>query len=189
MELLLHTCCAPCLVFPLHYLKQKNIRVTPFFYNPNIHPFREFKKRLDCLVDFSNRKKLKIITEKNYGFVEFNRNIVFKEKQRCSICYDMRLEKTVLFAKKNGFTSFSSTLLYSKYQRHSLIKNKCEKLAEQNNLNFMYYDFRDGWQEGIDQSIADNLYRQPYCGCIYSEQERYDNRLKKQLRKQKNIKL
>lgn len=185
MKLLLHTCCAPCLLFPLHILKEKNIEVTAFFYNPNIHPFVEFKKRFDSLVEYADKNNVSLVVDKNYGLIEFTRSVVFNEKKRCGFCYDLRLKKTAIYAKENGFTSFSTTLLYSKYQNHLLIVEKCEKLATQYNLDFVYLDFREGWQYGIDSSIAKKLYRQPYCGCIYSEQERYDNKLKKQIKKQR----
>lgn len=185
MTLLLHTCCAPCLIFPLDILKQENIEISAYFYNPNIHPFTEFKKRRDCLVDLSKKIAFPLIVDKNYGFLDFSRKVVFNEENRCKICYHMRLEQTVVYAKENGFSAFSSTLLYSKFQKHSLIIETCKKLATYYNIDFFYRDFRKGWQRGIDMSIADNLYRQSYCGCIYSEQERYDNRLKKQLKKKR----
>lgn len=185
MKLLLHTCCAPCLIFPLNFLNKKHIETTAFFYNPNIHPFVEFKKRVECLVAFTDKYNVSLIADKNYGLIDFTRSVVFNEKKRCSLCYDLRLNRTAIFAKENGYTSFSTTLLYSKYQNHQLIVEKCQKLSNLYNLDFVYHDFREGWQSGIDRSIAENLYRQPYCGCIYSEQDRYDNKLKKQLKKQR----
>jgi len=185
MNLLLHTCCAPCLLFPVDVLKHEKIKVTVYFYNPNIHPYQEYKRRLKTLVEFSDKNNFSLVVHQGYGFEDFSRKVVFNEKNRCSICYDMRLKKTVAYVEENRFDSFSFTLLYSKYQNHSLIRDKCQKLATQYNVAFFYRDFREGWQKGIDSSIVENLYRQPYCGCIYSEQERYDNRLKKQLRKQR----
>ncbi len=183
MKLLLHTCCAPCLIFPLEFLSEKGIQVTGYFFNPNIHPFKEFKKRLNCLEEYSNNNDIPLVINKDYGLIEFTRRVAFKEKERCNICYDYRLLNTVILAKKNNFDSFSTTLLYSRYQKHFLIKEKCEDLSRVYNINFFYHDFRVGWQKGIDSSIEENFYRQPYCGCVYSEQERYDNRLKKQLKK------
>ena len=83
--------------------------------------------------------------------------------------------------------AFSTTLLYSRYQNHDLICSQSERLAEKYGVPFYYQDFRKGWQEGIDRSIEMGLYRQPYCGCIYSEQERYDNRWKKRQKRQQTI--
>ncbi len=183
MEVLLHVCCGPCTIYPLSQLRKAGHCVTGYFYNPNIHPYREFKKRLISLEEFANSTKLPVTLIKDYGLTEFLRNVVFHENKRCTICYEMRLTKTVEYAKDNGFNAFTTTLLYSRYQNHQLIKEKCRKLSEQFNIAFVYNDFRVGWQEGIDKSLALHLYRQPYCGCIYSEQERYDNRYKKQLRK------
>jgi hypothetical protein len=91
----------------------------------------------------------------------------------------MRLEKTVSLAKEMGFNAFSTTLLYSKYQRHLHLISLCENLSIKYNISFYYQDFREGWQYGIDASKKLEMYRQPYCGCIYSEQERYDKSLRK----------
>lgn len=188
MKLLLHTCCGPCLLYPLKRLRDKGFDTTVFFFNPNIHPYREFRRRLDTLSAVTEDLAIPLIAERDYGLVEFTQAVVHREKQRCSICYDLRLEKTVEIALEKGFTHFSTTLLYSRYQNHQLIVEKCKCLAERNSIVFHYQDYRDGWQEGVDESIERSLYRQPYCGCLYSEQERYDNRLKKKLRKLKKEK-
>jgi predicted adenine nucleotide alpha hydrolase (AANH) superfamily ATPase len=184
MKLLLHVCCAPCSTYTVAKLREQGINVSGYFYNPNIHPYREFKKRLSTLKEFAAKIDFELQTEDDYGLTEYLRKVVFHEKQRCSICYDMRLEKTAEKAAKIGADAFSSTLLYSRYQKHENIIATCNKMAERYGVEFYYDDFRQGWQEGIDKAIEMDLYRQPYCGCIYSEQERYDNRLKKKLRKE-----
>lgn len=89
------------------------------------------------------------------------------------------MRKTAELAKQEGFDAFSSTLLYSKYQKHELIASLGKTLEKEHGIEFHYEDFRPGWQSGIDESIARDMYRQPYCGCIYSEQERYDKRFRK----------
>ncbi len=185
MKLLLHVCCAPCSTYTVTKLREQGIDVSGYFYNPNIHPYREFKKRLDTMKEFAAKIDFDLQTEDDYGLTEYLRKVVFNEKQRCSICYDMRLEKTAEQAAKTGADAFSSTLLYSRYQKHENIIATCNKMAEKYGVEFYYDDFRQGWQEGIDKAIEMDLYRQPYCGCIYSEQERYDNRLKKKLRKER----
>ncbi len=81
-----------------------------------------------------------------------------------------------------GADGYSTTLLYSRYQNHQLIREKGEELAQKYGIDFYYEDFRQGWQKGIDGAIAMDIYRQPYCGCIYSEQERYDKKLRRRLR-------
>jgi len=121
-----------------------------------------------------------LIIDKKYGLIDFLRAVVNNEATRCSYCYRERLENTVKKAKEKGFKSFSTTLLYSKYQNHQEIKSVCETLAEQYSIHFFYDDFRLGWQLAIDKSKELDMYRQPYCGCIYSEQERYDKSLKNQ---------
>ncbi len=185
MRIFLHICCGPCTVYPLRRLRDEKHDVTGYFYNPNIHPFREFKRRIKALMEFSEREHLKVEIDREYGLKRYLRRVVFHEDERCGICYDMRLERVVEEAKRAGAEAFSTTLLYSKYQNHELIRSKGEELAKENNIRFYYEDFRQGWQEGIDGSIAMELYRQPYCGCIYSEQERYDKKLQKILRKKK----
>nr|NJM01334.1 epoxyqueuosine reductase QueH [Desulfobacula sp.] len=84
-----------------------------------------------------------------------------------------RLLQTALVAKKGNFEAFSTTLLYSKFQNHDLIRETGEALAAKYGLQFLYHDFREGWNSGIEASKRLNLYRQQYCGCIYSEKERY----------------
>lgn len=187
MKLLLHVCCAPCSTYTLNSLRKQNIEVSGFFYNPNIHPYREFKRRLSTLKEFAKKTNFSLHIETDYGLTEYLRQVVFNEKKRCSICYDMRLEKTAEQAAKSGADAFSSTLLYSRYQNHEAIVSIATKMAKKYDIEFYYDDFRQGWQEGIDKAIEMDLYRQSYCGCIYSEQERYDNKLKKKMRKERKL--
>jgi len=178
--ILLHICCGPCTVYPLSVLQEEGIKVRGLFYNPNIHPYREFRKRLQAARTVAENRGLTVDYDPEYGLTEYLRKVVFHEQQRCEICYEMRLAAAAHHAIKIGAEAFSTTLLYSRYQKHELIQHKGEQIAAQLNIPFYYQDFRDGWQEGIDMSIAMDLYRQPYCGCIYSEQERYDKKLRKQ---------
>jgi predicted adenine nucleotide alpha hydrolase (AANH) superfamily ATPase len=179
MSVLLHICCGPCAVYPLEVLKKEGVNTRGFFYNPNIHPYREFRLRLEAVVQLASRVGLPVEYQEEYGLHDYLRRVVFNEKSRCGLCYDMRLEAVVAQARKSGADAFTTTLLYSRYQNHELIRHKAELLAEQYKIPFLYYDFRQGWQQGIDISREMGLYRQSYCGCIYSEQERYDKRLKK----------
>jgi predicted adenine nucleotide alpha hydrolase (AANH) superfamily ATPase len=171
----------------LQKLREQDIDVKGYFYNPNIHPYREFKKRLATLRDFAREKDFEIELETEYGLTEYLQQVVFHENERCIICYRMRLKKTAQQALKWGAEAFSTTLLYSRFQNHNTIKRVGLEMAEEYGVPFHYYDFREGWQEGIDRAVAMDLYRQPYCGCIYSEQERYDKKLQKKLRKQKKV--
>ena len=184
MSTLLHVCCAPCLIYPVSVFKEEGYDFSGYFYNPNIHPFREFKKRLDSLRLFASEQAITIVYDQDYGLRDFLRAVVFKESQRCRYCYRTRLEKTARMAIDKGYDSFSSTLLYSRYQNHGSIIQQAQELEQQLSIPFFYRDFRNGWQRGIDLSITQNLYRQSYCGCIYSEQERYDKKRKKELKKE-----
>jgi len=179
MRVLLHLCCGPCAIYPLKRLRAKGHEVSGLFYNPNIHPYQEFRRRMGAVRELADAAHFPVEIEREYGLSEYLQQVVFHEQERCPICYEMRLVKTVETAVAQGFEGFTTTLLYSKYQNHGLLIRRCEQLAEAHNLSFVYEDFREGWQEGIDSSIEMGLYRQPYCGCIYSEQERYDKRWKK----------
>lgn len=178
MKVFLHVCCGPCTIYPLSVLREKGAEVTGHFFNPNIHPFKEFKRRLSTLQDYAKDTRLPLVLDTKYGLTDFIRKVAFHEAERCNICYQVRLEKTVSLAKEEGFDAFSTTLLYSKYQRHSHLISLCEKLSLKYQIPFYYEDFREGWQDGIEASKELKMYRQPYCGCIYSEQERYDKSLR-----------
>ena len=106
------------------------------------------------------------------GLEEWLRNVVFREAQRCNICHHMRLEKTARLAETKGFDAFSTTLLYSRFQKHDLLKSTGEAIAEAVGVPFLYRDWRTGWNAGVKEYRKLGLYRQKYCGCIYSEKER-----------------
>ncbi len=173
-KLLMHICCAPCLIAPYEHLKKESdFDITGFWFNPNIHPFLEYKKRRDTLKDFSETNGLKIIWKDEYNLEDFLRKATFREENRCRMCYYDRLKYTAIVARKGKFDYFSSTLLYSKFQKHDLMKEIGEALAKEYGVKFLYQDFREYWKEGITLSKEQNMYRQQYCGCIYSEKERY----------------
>ncbi len=177
MKILLHVCCGPCTIYPLDVLRAQGHSVQGYFFNPNIHPYKEFRRRINALREFADLEKFSVNIDDNYGLQKYLRRVVFHEQHRCSICYDMRLEQVARNAEKMGVDAFTSTLLYSRYQKHEQIREKGEQLAKRFSVEFYYEDFRTGWQNGIDRSLEMGLYRQPYCGCIYSEQERYDKKI------------
>ncbi len=179
MTVLLHICCGPCAIYPLDVLQGEGLRVQGYFHNPNIHPYQEFKKRLEAVELLASRLDLPVEYNREYGLHEYLRRVVFNEESRCRLCHDMRLGAAAEQARKIGADAFTTTLLYSRYQNHELIRHKAEELADEYKIPFYYHDFREGWQQGIDMSIEMGLYRQSYCGCIYSEQERYDKRFRK----------
>ena len=173
MKLLLHTCCAPCSIYPVKVLKEMDMDIMGFFYRYNIHPFQECMKREETLTQYSESIGLKVIYQADYKIEKFLQSIVFREKERCRYCYYDRLKATALVAKKGKFEGFTTTLLYSKFQNHELIRQTGEALAKNYGLKFFYYDFREGWKLGIEESKRLKMYRQQYCGCVYSEKDRY----------------
>jgi len=173
MKILLHICCAPCAIYPLKVLWKGGNDVYGLFYNPNIHPYSEYKRRLDTLEEYARDVGLKVIVSDEYPMEEFLRNVVFREQDRCSYCYYSRLSYAAHIARKGHFDGFTSTLLYSKFQDHDMITSLGNSLAKEYNVKFYYEDFRKGWKEGIETSKKLGMYRQQYCGCIYSEKERF----------------
>ena len=173
MRILVHICCANCAIYPLQRLGEKGDEVVGFFFNPNIHPYQEYQNRLESLKQYAERVGLKIIYRDEYLLEEFLRNVSHREKERCRYCYSIRLEATAQEAKRNGFDQFSTTLLQSTHQDHALIKETGERLAKEIEVPFYYEDFRKGWRKGLEVSKTMGLYRQQYCGCIYSEKERF----------------
>jgi predicted adenine nucleotide alpha hydrolase (AANH) superfamily ATPase len=179
-KVLLHICCAPCALFPLKLLREEGYDVYGFWFNPNIHPFTEYKKRLDSVLQFSKEEGLQLIRAGGYPMEEFIRRTAYREEVRCPLCYNMRLEKTAAVAKKGDFDFFTTTLLYSKFQNHKEICSQGEAAAGKYKQKFLYRDFREGWAYGIEESKRRGYYRQQYCGCIYSEKERYRNVIEKE---------
>ncbi|MBF0468168.1 MAG: epoxyqueuosine reductase QueH [Desulfamplus sp.] len=173
MKLLLHMCCGPCSIYPLKSLESEKIEVTGFFYRHNIHPFSECSRRETTLMEYAENKGIKVISQNSYELESFIQSVAFREKQRCRFCYHDRFNSTAKIAKKGKFDAFSSTLLYSRFQNHDLIRQTGESVGQEQGVPFFYRDFRNGWKEGIEESKRLNMYRQQYCGCIYSEKERF----------------
>jgi len=172
MKILLHCCCGPCTIYPLEQLRASGHQVHGYYYN-HIHPYTEWKKRRDTLADYAEKTDLPMIYDERYRLVEFLRQNVFRESRRCFFCYHDRLEHTAKIARRGKFDAFSSTLLYSKFQQHEQIRKIGETIGKTVGVELFYEDFRSGWKEGIEASRDLNMYRQQYCGCIYSEGERY----------------
>lgn len=186
MKLLLHICCGPCACYPVKKLRQEGIEPVGYFFNPNIHPYKEWDMRLKTAKEFAAKTQLQLITDENYLLRDFLRRALAAESVengRCRMCYTWRLEQTARQAAEGGYDAFSSTLFYSIYQQHDLMRATAEHFAAVYGVKFFYEDFRPGWQEGIDISHELELYRQPYCGCIFSEEERYSKAIRKARKK------
>lgn len=174
MKLLLHTCCAPCSVYCIKSLRSENIEPTVYWFNPNIHPYMEYKTRRDTLKEYTKSVGINAIFDENYGLKEFCKNVINDLENRCvKYCYRVRLEQTARYAKKHGYDTFSTTLLISPYQNHEALKLIGEEIARKYNLTFLYRDFRPGFKEGQAEARELGLYMQKYCGCVFSEEDRY----------------
>ena len=174
MKLLMHTCCAPCSVYCIESLKNEEIAPDLYWYNPNIHPYTEYKARRDTLIEYAKNIGLDLIIEENYGLREFCKNVIEDLENRCAnYCYKIRMEQTVKYAKENGYDAFTTTLLVSPYQQHDVLKNICEELAKKYDIEFLYRDFRIGFREGQNKARELGMYMQKYCGCVFSEEDRY----------------
>ncbi len=179
MRILLHTCCGPCALYPLRTLRTAGHDVTGFFYNHNIHPYQEYVRRRDALRQMAELEALPLIMRDEYDLEKFLGNVAAQPDKRCSYCYASRLRATAEAAAAYGFDAFSASLLYSRYQKHDEIRELGQKIGDEYGVTFYYEDFRSGWQEGIKLSKDLGLYRQQYCGCIYSEMDRYLPKAKK----------
>jgi tRNA A37 threonylcarbamoyladenosine dehydratase/predicted adenine nucleotide alpha hydrolase (AANH) superfamily ATPase len=189
MRLLFHCCCGPCSIASVESLIAERETPTLFWYNPNIHPLTEYRSRRDALSAFASGQKLPLITIEfqpsptgegspldEYGLELFLRSVGTDTEMpgRCGICYRLRLEKTASYAAEHGFDAFSTSLLISPYQQHETIQHIGEELAAQYGVTFLYRDFRPLFRKGQASARTQGLYMQKYCGCIFSEKERYE---------------
>ena len=189
MKLLLHICCAPCSIMCIKKLREEDIDVTGFWYNTNIHPYMEYKARRDTLKKYSEMINLDVIYKDEYGLREFTKNTINILDNRCRYCYYSRLDEVARYAKENGYDAFCTSLLISPYQKHDLIKELGEALEKKYGIKFYYYDFRPYFKEGREEAKRLGLYMQKYCGCVFSEEERYLNYIIKDKERMSEIRL
>ena len=179
MNVLLHICCAPCAIMCVKTLRQEGIEPTGYWDNPNIHPYTEFRTRRQTLEEYARSIDLKLIIGAKYGLRAFLDDVGGDYAGRCLHCYRMRFRSVAKYAAENGYSHFSSTLFVSPYQNHDLMIRAAEEAAEEFGVMFLHRDFRPYFREGQDEARAQGLYMQKYCGCIFSEEERYQKRKKK----------
>ena len=173
MNTLLHICCAPCANQCIEVLRGDRFDVTGYWYNPNIHPFTEYRARRNCLRDYAATIDLPMIEQDDYALRPFIREVAGDIGNRCVKCYEMRLFEAARTAKDNGFDSFTSSLFISPYQNHELMRDVAERAAFEYGVEFLYRDFRPYFRAGQDKARELEFYMQKYCGCVFSEQERY----------------
>jgi predicted adenine nucleotide alpha hydrolase (AANH) superfamily ATPase len=176
-QLLLHTCCAPCVTVPLERLKA-DYEISCFFYNPNIHPAEEYSKRLEEIQNLVKQLDVEIIIHHYDSDRWFELANVWEDEpeggERCKICFRMRLQETAKYAKAQGFKVFTTTLSISPHKDAELINQIGEELGEQNQIKFLAANFKkkNGYKQSIELSRKYDLYRQNYCGCIFSRNDR-----------------
>ena len=173
-RVLVHTCCAPCLLGPLDALRKEGAAPSVCFYNPNIHPFLEFRKRIKAMQIFMETDSVPIEIDIEYGLDLFVREVYdATPAKRCENCYRLRLRYTAERAQQQNFDAFTTTLLGSPHQEHEVIHQVGEAIAEEARVPFLYRDFRPLHEETHELARKRGLYRQSYCGCCFSEYERY----------------
>lgn len=173
MKLLLHACCAPCSIECVRSLREERIEPALFWHNPNIHPFTEYRAREESLARFAGEEGLELVREGGYGLPLFLEKAGDKGEARCQACYDLRLERAARYAAEHGYDSFCTTLLISPYQKHDLIRETAQRWANAYGVEFLDRDFRPLFRQGQRQARERQFYMQKYCGCIFSEMERY----------------
>ena len=178
---LLHVCCGPCSIMCIEALQKEGFAVTGYFANPNIHPVSEYLRRREAMEQVATRMEIPMIWQDNVcnpaGWIEMTVKSGISGNQeyaRCAYCYETRIALTAAAAQERNFDVFTTSLLYSKYQQHDIIRSLC---SEYGGPRFLYRDFREYWQEGNDRARAWGLYRQNYCGCVFSEAERFAKKL------------
>ncbi len=175
MKILLHICCSNCALYPFRILKSGGHAVTGFWYNPNIHPADEYNLRLESLKRLSGEWKFDVIYMEKYNPEEYFNIFEFppppESPGRCKSCYRLRLEKTARHARQHGFEAFSTTLLISPYQDFQRLAATGRELAEKYNVSFHLKDYRPSFRDAMALSKDMGLYRQKYCGCIFSMED------------------
>jgi epoxyqueuosine reductase len=176
VKVLLHICCAPCTIYPLEVLRAEGLDVHGFFYNPNIHPYTEFQRRRETLEAFARSALLALSIDDAYDLEAFLAAALELGSERCRACYHIRLDRAFRQALKEKADAVTTTLLYSIYQPHDIIAATAEELSGRYGIPFLYRNFRTGWKKGVEESKRLRLYRQQYCGCIFSERDRFQRR-------------
>ncbi len=170
--LLLHCCCAHCAAYSADYWRGQGYEVNAFWYNPNIHPYTEHQNRLEAMKSLAQETNLPLITDGGYDIIEYFRRVAGHESLRCQHCFRLRLSRTAETARRMGMNAFTTTLLISTHQKHDLLRETGNSLAEEKGVAFLYADLRKRYSDSRHITKGLNLYRQQYCGCVYSEWER-----------------
>lgn len=185
-QTLLHTCCAPCSITCIDTLRADGIEPVSYWNNPNIHPWVEYRTRRDTLAAYARSVGVRLIIDGDYGIRPFTAAVAGDPDHRCGWCYAARLGAAAEYAAGHGFSSFTSTLLVSPYQNRELLLSTGFAMAERYGVEFLPYDFRPRFREGQDRAQELGLYMQKYCGCIYSEEDRYRGKKRRKREQQES---
>ncbi|HEB12890.1 MAG TPA: epoxyqueuosine reductase QueH [Actinobacteria bacterium] len=174
MRVLTHICCGPCFTAVHEILASSGHRLGAYYFNPNIQPVGEYRRRLAYVAAFCSFESVDLSVG-SYNISEFFKNAVgYTDKQdRCRRCYRLRLMSTALSAAQNDFDAFTTTLLLSPWQFHDELKTVAQEIGDSVGVRFLYRDFRPAYRRSVEISRARGMYRQKYCGCLFSDSERH----------------
>lgn len=183
-RLLLHSCCAPCSSYVLEYLTNY-FEITVLYYNPNIFPEEEYAYRIE-----EQNRLISALNKNNQGYpisfipTEYEPDAFYQIAkgyeqepeggERCFRCYELRLREAAQYAKEGAFDYFTTTLSISPLKNAAKLNEIGRKVADEFELSYLYSDFKkkNGYQRSVELSAIYKLYRQDYCGCVYSKMER-----------------
>jgi predicted adenine nucleotide alpha hydrolase (AANH) superfamily ATPase len=156
-------------------LQHEGHAITALHFNPNVHPYQEWDRRREAVRDHMFVEKLPVVWHGTYDIDGFLRDTLpdWTEPGRCRRCYSARLGRAAELAREMDMDAFSTTLTVSPYQKHDMIREEGERAAQAHGVRFLYRDFRPLYRDGMSRARATGLYVQPYCGCIFSERDRY----------------
>ena len=174
-SVLVHVCCAHCAAYTINHWREQGYDVSAFWYNPNIHPYTEHERRLEAMKALAEQLAFPLIVSEGYEMVDYFRQVVGHEGERCRYCFQMRLSRTARVARGRDFGAFTTTLLISPHQKHELIHEIGTIVGREESIEFLYADLRKRYSDSRHLTKPLGLYRQQYCGCVYSEWERHAN--------------
>ena len=172
-NILIHSCCAHCAAYTVEHFRQSGYEVSALWYNPNIHPYLEYQNRLGAMKALAEIKDFPLYIVPGYDFISYLRTVSGNEESRCEYCFRLRLKKTAEFAADRGTAAFSTSLLISPHIKHGMVKNVGEEVGISAGTTFVYADLRKRFSDSRHITKPLDLYRQQYCGCLFSEYERY----------------
>lgn len=197
-KLLLHSCCAPCSTYVLEYLT-KHFDISVLYYNPNIHPSEEYHKReaeQERYINLVNKVNKIELIKANYDPKEYFEAVKGYELEkeggkRCNLCFELRLDMAAQYAKKHGYDYFTTTLSISPHKDAQIINHIGENLEKKYDVSYLYADFKkkNGFKRSLELCAQYDIYRQNYCGCVFSLKESNDRRKEKEEREKLDKKL